>query len=91
MIHVHFSSAFLPQIGAQDIEITEKISTLRDLFAYLSTRFPDWAEEVGLEGDTPDYNLLTAINGQLSSSLQGLETSLHDGDRVEFHLLLTGG
>jgi len=91
MLHVHFSSAFLPQIGAQDIEITEGISTLRDLFAYLSIHFPAWAEEVGLEGDTPDYNLLTAINGQLASSLQGLDTPFHDGDCVEFHLLLTGG
>jgi molybdopterin converting factor small subunit len=91
MLHLHFSSAFLPQIGMQDIEITEEISTLRDLFAYLSARFPDWAEEIGVEGDTPDYNLLTAINGQLSISLQGLDTAFKDGDRVEFHLLLTGG
>ena len=91
MIYIHFSYAFLPYVGTRDLEIEEEIATLGDLYQLLGTRFPEWAEEVGLEGNTPDYNLLTAVNGQLSSSLSGVDTTLKDGDRVEFHLLLTGG
>ena len=91
MIYIHFSYAFMPYVGTRDLEIEEEIATLGDLYLLLGTRFPEWAEEVGLEGNTPDYSLLTAVNGQLSSSLSGVDTPLKDGDRVEFHLLLTGG
>ncbi len=91
MIYIHFSYAFLPYVGTRDMEIEDEITTLGDLYRLLGTRFPEWAEEVGMEGNTPDYNLLTAVNGQLSSSLSGVDTPLKDGDRVEFHLLLTGG
>lgn len=91
MIYIHFSYAFLPYVGTRDLEIDQEVSTLGDLYQLLGNRFPEWAEEVGLEGNTPDYNLLTAVNGQLSSSLSGVDTPLNDGDRVELHLLLTGG
>ena len=91
MIYIHFSYAFLPYVGTRDLEIEEEIATLGDLYLLLGTRFPEWAEEVSLEGNTPDYNLLTAVNGQLSSSLSGINTPLKGGDRVELHLLLTGG
>jgi hypothetical protein len=35
--------------------------------------------------------LLIAVNGELSSTLSGLNTELKPDDRVEFHMLLTGG
>ena len=91
MINVHFSTAFLPQIGTRYLSIEEEVATLGDLFALLSSQYPDWGEEVSIDDCVPDYNLLIAVNGQLSSSLGGLDTPLHHNDRVEFHLLLTGG
>ena len=66
MIHVHFSSAFKSEIGSRDISFDEKLSTLGDLFALLSTKFPQWGEDVSIDDGIPDYNLLMVVNGQLA-------------------------
>ena len=91
MIHAHFSSAFTPFVGERDVDIDDGIKTLGELFELLVDRYPAWGEEVTQDGQIPDFNLLIAVNGVLSSTLSGLDTPLHSGDRVEFHLLLTGG
>jgi len=91
MIYVHFSSAFAPYVGDRELVIDSEIKTLGDLFALLIDRFPEWGEEVTQDGQTPDYNLLIAVNGELASTMSGMATPLRPEDRVEFHLLLTGG
>lgn len=91
MINVHFSTAFLPMIGTRNLNVEEEVATLGDLFVFLSWKYPEWGEEVSIDDGIPDYNLLMVVNEQLSSSLGGLDTPLHHNDRVEFHLLLTGG
>jgi len=91
MIQVHFSSLFVPYVGERDLAVNVDVGTLGDLFELLIERFPEWRDEVTQDGHTPDYNLLIAVNGELASSMSGLATRLQPDDRVEFHLLLTGG
>ena len=91
MIQVHFSSAFAPYLEERNLAVADDVETLGRLFAMLVERFPEWGEEVTQDGKTPDFNLLIAVNGELSSTLSGLNTPLKPDDRVEFHMLLTGG
>jgi molybdopterin converting factor small subunit len=91
MIKVHFSSAFTPYLEERDLAVPDNVGSLGGLFAMLVERFPEWGEEVTQDGETPDLDLLIAVNGELSSTLSGLNTPLKADDRVEFHLLLTGG
>ena len=91
MIQVHFSSAFAPYLDERDLEISDDVETLGALFTMLIERFPEWGDEVTQDGTMPDFNLLIAVNGELSSTLSGLNTALKANDKVEFHMLLTGG
>jgi len=57
--------------------------TVAECLAYLEPRFP------GLEGRLRTATVL--VNGQDIRLLQGLATSIHDGDRIELIPLLAGG
>lgn len=92
-ITVRFVGSLRNMIGKGKIKLNiDETKTLRDLIGVIVEEFPE-AERTLIDpelGD-PRPNALIIVNGMEISALNGLETTLKDGDEVVFVPVSHGG
>ena len=85
MITINFTGGARKVFQIDSLEISQNISTISDLIAYLISQKPN---------NTPDFdgkNLLIAVNGVDSSALDGINTKLKSEDVVNIIPIIHGG
>lgn len=85
MITVHMLGGALKSFPAGDISLDCAGCTLSDMIRLLLAAKPEGTPPLDMQ------NVLLAVNGADSSSLDGHDTILHDGDRVSIIPVIHGG
>jgi molybdopterin synthase sulfur carrier subunit len=91
MIEVKFLTRFIDITGERSIQI-EDVANINELLEYLYQRYDATIKDVLFDnnGDLRDY-LKVMLNGEDIRNIDGLNTTLKNGDQVAMFQTIAGG
>ncbi len=88
---ITFTSPFSDIVGSKNIETDFDADTIAGLLEALGERYPDLKKMFWKENGEPSEYLSIILNDRPISSLDGLESTLKDGDELLFFFPISGG
>ena len=88
---ITFTSPFSDIVGSKKIETDLDAGTIAELLEALEGKYPDLKNMFRKENSEPSEYLSIILNDKPISSLDGLESTLKDGDELLFFFPISGG